>query len=115
MCRQIGNWTEPQPASLTPPPECLSHESGLHSVDGTFTRINDCKLVYGPLNCSFAPGSSSDVFNQLTHVKIAQMTECAPLSLDCADLWSSCQAQDTRMPVAHPQSPSAAQVTDEQQ
>lgn len=72
-------WFEPAMWELAPPPECdsifMNHS---HPQDGGFSRINDCKLVYGPLNCNFLPRSASDSQQQFSDASVQGTSMCAP-------------------------------------
>ena len=48
------------------------------SLDGTFCRINDCKLEYGPFDCEFAwRDRTRDAMDSLTAAHIADAAKCA--------------------------------------
>ena len=77
-------WFEPAMWELAPPPECDSiFTTHSHPQDGGFSRINDCKLVYGPLNCNFLPRSASDSQQQFSDASIQGTSMCAAPPLLC--------------------------------
>ena len=67
-------WTEPRLSELSPEPMCLYSKNMQTSQSGSFYRINDCKLLYGPLNCQFSPISDMDWLDVLTPEAIAKTT-----------------------------------------
>eukprot|EP00892_Ulva_mutabilis_P001819 jgi/Ulvmu1/11638/UM008_0042.1 len=73
----VCGWFEPALWELEAPPGCstiFKHHS--HPQDGGFSRINDCQLVYGPLNCNFMPRSSADRRQQFSPATIQSTAMC---------------------------------------
>lgn len=71
-------WFEPALWEVSAPPQCVSiFPNHSHPQDGSFSRINDCKLVYGPLNCNFAPRSASDKRQQFSEASVQATSMCA--------------------------------------
>lgn len=56
------------------------------ALDGTFCRINDCKLSYGPLDCRASEVGTveEDTEDVLTAERIAEATRCAYPFASCA-------------------------------